>query len=160
MAGASETPPYITQLVERVAARYPAIRYDAHDPHRAAIEAAARRHGLVLCPSATIQPRSIHGTEMPDLIPVTPDEAATAVGDPAAARLWDVCAAHGWMLVRQPGTEQADQDGVPAAFGDPPARNLGPTPPDLTYPQPPPPDDPATVRRRTAAKRYGPTAAR
>lgn len=58
--------PYgILTRVNAIAREFPAIVFDAFDPHRAAIEAAALAAGIAAIASTTVQPRSMKGSINP-----------------------------------------------------------------------------------------------
>lgn len=58
-------PAPLAQKIASIAASFTAIQYDQYDPHKELIEECARQHGLELCPSTSITPRTIRGCTPP-----------------------------------------------------------------------------------------------
>lgn len=110
----------IMSRVQSIARDFPAVLFDAFDPHRAAIEAACATVGVVAIPSEAVQPRSILGSiNTPD--PDARDVAVLAAvlhehlclpggvpiglceADlPLAKAMVDELDLRGWRLARQP----------------------------------------------------------
>lgn len=61
----ASVPAPLAQKIANIAASFTAIQYDSLDPQVALIETIARQHGLTLCPSTAITPRTIRGCAEP-----------------------------------------------------------------------------------------------